>query len=38
MTREETIKVLAVVRSAYPNQKIDNAKLLVEAWYGTLGE
>lgn len=38
MTREEVIKVLAVVRAAYPHYKIDNAKLLVEAWYGTLCE
>jgi len=37
MTREETIKILAIVRANYPNTKINDASATVSAWEMTLG-
>lgn len=37
MTREETIKILAIVRANYPNVKISDASATVSAWEMALG-
>lgn len=37
MTREETIKILAIVRANYPNTKISDASATVSAWEMALG-
>ena len=37
MTREETIKILAIVRANYPNAKITDPSATVSAWELALG-
>lgn len=37
MTREETIKILAIVRANYPNVKINDPAATVSAWEMSLG-
>ena len=38
MNKKETAQILAIVRTAYPNTKIENAAATVEAWYMGLGD
>ena len=38
MTREETIKLLSIVSSTYPHEKIKDPSALVSAWEMTLGD
>jgi len=38
MNKKETAQILAILRSAYPNVRIDNAEALMNAWYMTLGD
>ena len=38
MTKKETAQILAIVRSVYPNTKIEDPSSMVEGWYLVLGE
>lgn len=38
MTREETVKLLAMLRASYPNTKITDAQSTLSAWEMVLGE
>ena len=38
MNKKETAQVLAILRTAYPNTKIENAGAMTEAWYMCLGD
>ena len=38
MNKKEVVQILAILRSAYPNVKIDNAEATAQAWLFTLGE
>ena len=38
MNKKETAQILAIVRTAYPNVRIDNPAGTVQAWQMTLGE
>lgn len=37
MNKKETAKILAILKAAYPNVKIDNAEAMVAAWEMVLG-
>ena len=38
MNKKETAQVLAILRTTYPNTKIENAGAMTEAWYMCLGD
>ena len=38
MNKKEAIRILAILRSAYPNVRIDNAEATAKAWEITLGQ
>ena len=38
MTEKETAQILAIVRTAYPNVKIENPAGMVKVWHMILGE
>lgn len=38
MTKKETAQILAIIRSVYPNTKIEDPASMVEGWYLVLGE
>lgn len=38
MNKKETAQILAILRTAYPNTKIENAGAMTEAWYMCLGD
>ena len=38
MNKKEAIRILAILRSAYPNVRIDNAEATAKAWEISLGQ
>ena len=38
MDKKETAQILAIIRSVYPNTKIEDAAAMVEGWHLVLGD